>query len=135
MIFIDTSAFYALEVEDDINHLKALRFMRDELSTGKYGALITTDYVLDECLTLFRMRYGVDPALKFYDKVMASESLKVIWIDEELFSKSLEYFKRNNKLRWSFTDSISFTVMKELGIKEAFTFDRNFEEAGFIKLP
>lgn len=135
MIFIDTSALYALEVENDINHLKALRFMREELSMGKYGILITSDYVIDECLTLLRMKYGVRPAVKFYDKIRMSRSLKIIWVDEELFEEAFTYFKRNKKLKWSFTDCTSFIIMKKLGIDKAFTFDENFVEAGFQILP
>ncbi|RLF23417.1 MAG: DNA-binding protein [Thermoprotei archaeon] len=134
MIFIDTSAFYALEVEDDINHEQARSFL-NELRKGKYGALLTSDYVLDETLTLLRIRHGVEVALKFYDKVRRSRSLRIIWVDETIFNKALEPFSRNNKLKWSFTDCVSFAIMKLLDIKYAFTFDKNFEEAGFIKLP
>jgi uncharacterized protein len=37
--------------------------------------------------------------------------------------------------KWSLTDCSSFALMKELGIKEAFTFDKNFLEAGFRAVP
>jgi len=135
VIFVDTSAFYALEVEDDINHLKALNFVRKELSTGKHGLLITSEYVLDECLTLLRMRYGIESALEFYDKIRRSKSLRIIWVNEELFNETFKFFKKNRKFKWSFTDCVSFTIMDKLGIVKAFTFDENFVKAGFIKLP
>jgi predicted nucleic acid-binding protein len=47
LIFVDTSAWYALEVEDDVNHKAACRFL-SKVATGKYGVSVTTDYV---CLT------------------------------------------------------------------------------------
>ena len=69
MIFVDTSAFYALEVEDDINHEKARKFLANELRKGKYGILITSDYVIDETLTLLRIKHGVAAAFKFYKNI------------------------------------------------------------------
>jgi uncharacterized protein len=43
------------------------------------------------------------------------------------------YHSRPDK-RWSLTDCISFTVMKEEGIAEALTGDHHFEQAGFHAL-
>lgn len=135
MIFIDTSAFYALEVEDDVNHSTARSFLLNELRSGKYGILVTSDYVLNEVLTLLRIRCGVKAAISFYRKASASKSLKIVWIDEEVFREAMKYFMRNGKYKWSFTDCTSFAIMKLLGIKYVFTFDKNFEQAGFNKLP
>ena len=135
MIFVDTSAFYALEVEDDINHEKARKFLANELRKGKYGILITSDYVIDETLTLLRIKHGVTTALKFYEKISKSKSIKTIWVNQEIFEEALKFFKRNENLKWSFTDCTSFTIMKLLNIKHAFTFDDNFKQAKYIKLP
>ena len=134
MIFMDTSAFYALEVEGDVNHAVARRFLR-EIREGKHGVMVTTDYVLDETLTLLRIRHGVSAALRFLDKVRRSRSIKVVRVDEEVFQRVLSYFKLDGGWRWSFTDCTSFAVMEMLGIKRAFTFDRDFERAGFTRLP
>ena len=60
---------YALEVEDDINHEKTRKFLENELRKGKYGILITSDYVIDETLTLLRIKHGVAAALKFYKNI------------------------------------------------------------------
>jgi predicted nucleic acid-binding protein len=52
-----------------------------------------------------------------------------------LQEEAWELFKsRNNGLDWSFTDCTSFAVMQRLQIKESLTFDREFEQAGFIAL-
>jgi predicted nucleic acid-binding protein len=50
--FIDTSGFYALLLEDDDRHAHASRFMR--LAAQKKRGLVTTDYILDETVTLRR---------------------------------------------------------------------------------
>jgi len=134
MIFVDTSAFYALEVEDDVNHERALEFA-EELRKGRYGALVTTDYVLDETLTLLRSRHGLEAATLFYSKVARSKSLKIVWVDEELFRKAVEIFAKSKGRAWSFTDCVSFATMKLLGISYAFAFDEHFAQAGFVALP
>lgn len=36
---------------------------------------------------------------------------------------------------WSFTDCVSYVVMKQREITEAFTFDHHFAQMGFIKQP
>jgi len=37
--------------------------------------------------------------------------------------------------RYSLTDCVSFVVMRERGIAEAFAFDRHFEQEGFAREP
>jgi len=134
LIFIDTSAFYALEVEDDVNHANARAFL-NILRKGAYGALITSDYVLDETLTLLRIKHGFEYAVKFLNKIRSSKSLKIVWVNETVFEAALEYFKMNKGLKWSFTDCVSFAIMRSLDINHMFTFNKNFEQAGFTKLP
>lgn len=134
MIFVDTGAWYAAEVEDDVNHLAARKFLA-EMSKGGHGVPLTTDYVLDETMTLLRSRRGLSAATTFVDKVRSSESVRVAWVDESLFERSLELFRKSDGKRWSFTDCTSFALMKQLSVSEAFAFDSHFEEAGFATLP
>jgi hypothetical protein len=134
MIFVDTSAWYAAEVEDDINHDKARKFL-SVIASGKYGVTITTDCVLDETMTLLKARRGLTAALIFMDKVKKSKSLRVFWISDNVFDKALDIFRQTSDSQWSFTDCTSFALMKDLSITEAFTFDCHFKEARLQKLP
>jgi uncharacterized protein len=134
VIFVDTSAWYAAEVEDDINHEKARKFL-SKLSSGAHGISVTTDYVLDETLTLLRSRRSLAAATAFVDKIRKSNSVRVFWIDESLFEKALDIFRKSDRASWSFTDCASFALMRDLSIPEAFTFDNHFREAGLQALP
>ncbi len=134
MIFVDTSAWYALEVEDDVNHTQAVRFLK-ALREGRYGSLLTTDYVLDEAVTLLWLRRGSAPSLAFLDKVNRSKNIHTAWIDSSIFWKTVGFMKERQDKRWSFTDFTSFLVMKQVNIINAFSFDNNFEEAGFVLHP
>jgi len=130
LIFIDTSWFYAAEVEADLNHRKALESKR-KLADGKLGVPYTTNYVIDETITLLRNKAGFESSLKFKEKTENSKVLKVVWILEELSHKANGIFKTHPKLKLSFTDCTSFAAMQQLGIKQALTFDDDFRVLGF----
>ena len=131
---MDTSAWYAIEVEDDVNHEAACKVL-SSIASGKHGIIVTTDYVLDEMLTLLRLRKGLAAALAFIDKILKSKSVRIFWVDEGLFERALDTFKKSNDKLWGFTDCTSFALMQELGLSKAFTFDKHFKEAGFLPLP
>jgi len=134
LIFVDTSAWYAVEVEDDVNHEAARRFL-SKIASGKHGVLVTSDYVLDETLTLLRSRRDLASAVAFIDKIRESKSVRVFWIDEGVFERALDVFRKSDHKFWSFTDCTSFALMHELSVSEAFTFDRHFREAGLHEVP
>ena len=134
MIFVDSSAWYASEVEDDVNHEQARKFL-SQLASGRHGVAITTDYVLDETMTLLRSRRGLPDAVTFIDKIRKSKSIRVFWVNENIFEKALIIFRNKSDVTWSFTDCTSFALMKDLSLTEAFTFGSHFLEAGLQKLP
>jgi uncharacterized protein len=134
MIFVDTSAWYASEVEDDVNHEQARNALA-QIATGKHGIAITTDYVLDETLTLMKSRRGLTDALKFIGKIRKSQSVRVFWVNEGIFEKALSIFGKTGDKSWSFTDCTSFALMEDLSINEAFSFDSHFTEVGLRRLP
>lgn len=51
MIFVDTGAWYASVIPDDDNHAGAHHWL-----TSNNEPLVTTDYVIDETLTLLKVR-------------------------------------------------------------------------------
>ncbi len=99
------------------------------------GALVTTDYVVDESLTLIRMRLGLDAAESWWEQVSSSSRLGWEWIDAERAEKARQWFFRWRDKRFSFTDCTSFVVMKERRLKIALTTDEHFAEAGFETRP
>ncbi len=134
MIFVDTGAWYALEVEDDTNHKRASQFL-NEVRSRRFGSLLTTDYVLDETVTLLWLRKGSITALAFLDKVNRSKSIHIVWIDAPIFWKTVDFMQERKDKHWSFTDFTSFLIMKQMNATNAFGFDENFQQAGFMLLP
>ena len=128
-VFIDTSAFYALLVKQDEAHPKACRFM--EQAARDRQRFVTTDYVMDETVTLLKMRGHGHVALSFLTSLQSSLSCRVVWMDPEQFTAVTEFFAKHQDKDWSFTDCFSFTVMRRLKLRTALTKDEHFRAAGF----
>ena len=59
MIFVDTGAWAAFFIEKDTHHHAAIRWMQEN-----WEPLVTSDYVVDELLTLMKSKFGTAPALE-----------------------------------------------------------------------
>ena len=133
-IFIDSSAFLALEDESDQSHEEAFQFREQVLQKRKYE-IITTSYILDETLTLIRFRIDIKASIGFSKKIRKSKVVKIVQVSKEIEEKALDIFERYDDKDFSFTDCVSFVVMREMGVKEAFAFDEHFNQMGFIRKP
>ncbi len=131
---MDGSAFFTLKVVNDINHRGAIVFL-PQILDGEFGGLLTTDYVLDELTTLTMIRVSHAAALRLYESIVGSSSIDVVPVTPELREKAFEIFSSHPDRRYSFTDCVSFALMESLGIDDAFTFDRHFQQAGFTAHP
>jgi predicted nucleic acid-binding protein len=101
---------------------------------GRRASFITTDYVLDETVTLLAARghrHLVDP---FLHSTLRSAACRVEWTDADRFAKTAIFFSKHTDHAWSFTDCLSFVVMKDLRLRDALTKDIHFEQAGFLAL-
>lgn len=96
---------------------------------------LTSDYVLDEAITLIRFGHSHSKAVEFIQAVRDSKAVRTIHIEEQEVADSIDLFIRSKDKEWSFTDCTCFTLMKKLGIENAFTFDPHFRQAGYTILP
>jgi len=129
-VFVDTSALVALANRADRNHKDAAGYL-DRIP----GGMITTGYVLDETFTLLKMRIGLRDTITFGEALMSSDLFTIVQVDASVQKLAWEWFKKYQDKTFSFTDCTSFTVMTSLSIREAFTFDKHFAQAGFIVKP
>lgn len=128
MIFVDTSAFLALENRRDLYHSKALLFKDTCLKTGQ--TLITSDYILDESYTIIRLRAGHMIAVQFGESLRKSQFIRIEHITPDSIEEAWRLFKKFEDHDFSFTDCTSFALMERLNISNAFTFDAHFQEYG-----
>lgn len=131
-VYVDTAGFLALWDTVDQYHSAALRLQ--EALARKHRRFLTTEYVVDETVTLLLVRHSHRAAVDFLDTVERSEVLRLEWIDPARFHAAAVWFRKHGDKKWSFTDCVSFAIMRELRIRDAFTTDHHFRQAGFIPL-
>jgi predicted nucleic acid-binding protein len=132
-LFVDTAGWMACADAADLAH-GAARASRDAaLEAGRL--LVTTDYIVDETLTLIRMRLGIAAAEDWWTQLEGSSRVLHETIDVLRAEKARSIFFRHRDKDYSFTDCTSFVVMKELRLKEALTTDRHFRQMGFHAVP
>lgn len=128
-LFVDTSFFKAYcDIKDDF-HPRALQIFQ-ELKEAKVQ-LITSNYILDETFTVIRSKCGLE-IVKQFKKILEQfeadlKIMRVLVTDEV---NAWDFFLSN----WSglsFTDCVSFALMKRLELKQVATFDEHFQRAGF----
>lgn len=127
--FLDTSFFKAaIDPKDDF--YTEAKGILNKLQKERVN-LVTSNYILDESFTLIRKRCGkkmVDQFRKDLSKsALAATIIRVTVADE---AGAWEWFLKD----WSdlsFTDCVSFTMMKRLKISRVATFDQDFKRAGF----
>ncbi|HEX9722383.1 MAG TPA: PIN domain-containing protein [Candidatus Paceibacterota bacterium] len=126
MIFLDTSAIYALADEGDENHEKAKELF--ELALSQSQQFFLHNYILIEAGALLQRRLGLEQIKQFLKE---ATRFHTIWIDSSLHKLTEDYFYKNATRKLSFVDCTSFVVMRQQGITEAFAFDDDFQKAGF----
>lgn len=134
MIFVDSTAWIALELPADRRHAEALAAFRTA-RTGKFGALVTSDYVMSESLTLVHMDAGLDAAETLASRVFDSQRVRVLWTSPSEFRTAWSLMRDRRDKRWSLVDCISFTHMAAVEISKALSFDVNFAQAGYESFP
>ena len=132
-VFVDTGYLVALEAADDQHHPAAVRHWRAFVQS--HPRLVTPSFVLDEVATFFNSRGHHAKAVEVGNRLLASPSVQLIHVDEDLFGAAWTYFGARKDKRFSLTDCVSFVLMKQRGITDALTFDGHFEQAGFGRLP
>jgi predicted nucleic acid-binding protein len=132
-LFVDTAGWMACADAADTDH-GAARAARDRW-LEREGQLITSDYVVDETLTLLRLRLGLAAAENWWLSIAASRRVHRELIHEERAEQARAIFFRYRDKDFSFTDCTSFAVMRELRLRQALTTDIHFRQAGFQMLP
>jgi predicted nucleic acid-binding protein len=125
IVFVDTSAVYALLDADDSNHERA--FGTTARLLGR--ELVTHSYVVVELASLVRRRLGADAAARLIDDVLPA--IEVIDVDASLRSRALAAFRAATGSAVSLVDRTSFEFMRQRGIRRAWAMDEDFVTEGF----
>jgi predicted nucleic acid-binding protein len=130
-VFLDTSGLYALLVRTEERHTDVVRTFRSVLDDGR--TLWTTSYVVVETTALLQHRIGLAPVRDFIEHVLPVMSVE--YVSDALHRRAVGRLIREDRRRLSLVDCVSFEFMLERGLRDAFTLDEQFQEAGFRLLP
>ena len=133
MIFIDTGAFIAKYITKDELHRASTSFWA-VLEQGK-ERLYTTNFVLDETFTLLGRRAGYAFAATRARAILSSSAITIIRPSKYDEIEAVKLFEKFADQSVSYTDCISFVLMRSNKIERVFTFDRHFGMAGFTIIP
>lgn len=129
-IFVDTGGWFAYANRVDSSH-PAVR----EALTGFQGRLVTSNYVVDETISLCLYRLGHDAAVRVGSVLLDSQSIDTIRVTPEDERTAWQLFCGRADQRYSFTDCTSFVLMRRLGINTAIALDEDFRAEGFELIP
>jgi predicted nucleic acid-binding protein len=127
-VFFDTSGFLAVIDQLDRVHQDAVAWTRTR--AGRVRP-VTTEWIIGETCTLLitRKRHHVVP--QFLDYIERSSALLSINPDDTLLRAAKLMMRRQADQGFSFIDCVSFSLMTERKIVEAFSTDALFRKAGF----
>ena len=133
MIFLDSGAFVALWLAQDGKHALAGGAMKE--LRERRERLFTSNFVLDEALTLAARRAGGRFAAERGRNILDSKALTVLRPEADDERAALDLVEKFADQGVGFTDAVSFVLMRRHRIKRAFTFDGHFALAGFDVWP
>ena len=132
--FADTSAFYASKDPSDRRYAEAVAFM-EQVRRSPNVQLLTSNFIVDETLTLLRKNLGHQAAVQFGQQIRESKIVEVVHITESLEERAWQIFVKYSDKDYSFTDCTSFAVIEERSLSDAFAFDKHFIQHGLIVFP
>ncbi len=97
--------------------------------------LYTSNYILDETLTLLKDRCGSEVAISFRRDLEASPTVRVLWVEKDNEAQAWKIFQARKDKGYSFTDCTCFALMEAHAIKNAFAYDKHLRQHGFNMLP
>ena len=133
MIFIDSGAFLARFIARDQYHQRAVEAWR-RLEEHRWRCC-TSNFVLDETITLLGRWSSYEFAAARARSLLTSQALEILRPDQSDELEALELFEKMADQAVSFTDCVSFALMRKRRLERAFSFDRHFALAGYTLWP
>ena len=132
-VFVDTGGWMACADGADPAHASCMAARDEVLEAGR--SLITTDFVVDETLTLIRFRLGLGAAKAWWQQIDGSTRLRWERVENDRFERARQLFFQYRDKDLSFTDCTSIAIMRELKLATVITTARHFHQVGFDVLP
>ena len=130
-VFVDTSALYALIDDRDDRHVAAVEAFAGLSDPG--SKLTTHSYVMAETISLLQRRIGIVAVRRLLAAIVPV--IEIAWVDGDLHERAVSSLLAADRRGVSIVDHVSFALMRDRGIRNAFAFDVDFASQGFELIP
>lgn len=130
-LYVDTSAWIALFDRKEKAHSSARAVV--EGAAGRNVKLLTGWHTLVELADGIANHYDQARAAREIDRLLRSPSVRVL-DSESRRDAALDLLRARTSWGVDLSDCLSFALMTHHGIATAFTYDRDFEKAGFERV-
>jgi predicted nucleic acid-binding protein len=127
-VFVDTSAYFALVNDQDIDYPRVLASATKLTAEGR--RLFTTNFVLAETHAMVLRRLGRAVAVRVLDEIEQGPA-RIVRVSARDERRARQILKQYTDKDFSLTDTLSFAVMERLRIGYAFTLDDDFAQYGY----
>jgi len=130
-VFLDTGVIVGARNLSDEKHARAMELL-EEFRTGKHGAVLTSEFVFDEAVSLALHRTRREDVARRVGELVLPDSREELWIDlirltEQEFRGAWELFRRHGKAGLSFTDWTIVEMVRSRGIEQVASFDSGLD--------
>lgn len=133
MLFLDTTVLVGAADLSDECHADGAALLKD-LASGRRGTALTSDFVLDEAVTILGKRRGIGAkaAALFAERVLESRLVRCLYVDADVLAASLARYPRYAGAL-SFTDTVSVVLMERQGCEVLASHDEGFDRVAGIR--
>ncbi len=132
-LLIDTGAFLGRQVVEDQHHEASLCGWREIESSSM--RVHSTEHIFDETVGLLSRRNSYAFAAEWGMDHLQSRELDWLQATPEDLKIAIAFMRKYADQKVSFTDCVSFALMRREGIRHAFSFDHHFLDAQFRLWP
>ena len=134
-LFVDTSGWTDPVLGNTPDHEAMEAFYKEAVASGR--PLVTTSYILAELLALLTSRSCATRSqiLSLIRAIKHLPQLRIVHVSEAMEEAAWNMLEQYDDKDWSLVDAASFVLMQQYGIREAFTSDHHFTQAGLSRLP
>ncbi|NJE12838.1 type II toxin-antitoxin system VapC family toxin [Thermococcus sp. LS2] len=129
MRFIDSNVFLYAMIKPKGNTSKDILNKKEKakkilLRVEDGEDVVTTLIHLGEIANILEAKVNLTTAVRFLENLLLAENVKILPVSVEEYLKAVLFSKEKGI---SVNDALAYLKMKELNIKEIYTFDRHFQ--------
>ncbi len=128
-VFVDTWAWLAILNRQDSRHSQAKAVMQ-RLQQDR-NKLVTSEFVLFELADALSSPAIRQQTVGFVQTLRKNPLVEIVPLSADLGEQAWQLYAARPDKEWGVTDCTSFVIMGAQNIKQAFTADHHFSQAGF----